>query len=744
MSVGKLLGAFEILGPLGAGGMGEVYRARDTRLKRDVAIKVLPRETADDAESIARLKREATLLASLNHPNIATIYGLDQEGGTHFLVLELIEGQSLAQRLLDERLSLEQALDVARQIADALEAAHERGVLHRDLKPSNVMLTRRDLVKVLDFGLAKSFAIAGVATDSTEITHQSNRLSGPHSIVGTLGYMSPEQLHGRPVDQRTDIWSFGCVLFEVLTGTKAFVGETLLDVLDRILKGDPAWDRLPASTPAAIESLVRRCLQKDVERRLHHIADARIEIEEALAPRKGVKSTEMREPSVAVLPFVNRSADPENEYFSDGLAEELIHELSRIKGLRIAARASSFQFKSESPDIHRIGARLGVDTVLDGSVRRIGNRVRVTVQLVNVADGYQLWSQRFDRDMQDVFAVQDEIAHAIVDNLQVAMADTHRKPLMKRYTENLDAYHLYMKGRFYWNKRHEGGLRQSMEYFTRAIEIDPGHALALTGLADAYWSLGIFMVRPPKEVFPLARSAALKALAIDDELAPAHTALALIKWVFDWDWTGAEEEFRRAIELDPTSSFAHGYYASLLSLLGRRDEATGEAQRSQDVDPFSSAACGMAGLNFALNAQYSRAIESCRQSLEIEPNYFGGGWVLAWIYDRLGRYDEALELLSTLCDRYGRRPMLSALLGHALGAMGRRDEARQILAELEEQSRTSYVSSVLFGWLNHGLGDMERANEWMEKAYGEQCSPISFFLYDRFEHFLRRMGLPGS
>jgi eukaryotic-like serine/threonine-protein kinase len=741
METGASLGSFAIVGPLGAGGMGIVYRARDAKLHRDVALKLLPPPLASDRQAIQRLNREARLLASLNHPNIATIHGVDAADGTTFLVLELIEGQSLAERLTSGALPLREALRVAQQVADALEATHAAGILHRDLKPSNIILTPRGLVKILDFGIAQTFGRSqpsGWAADESTTSNQN--VTGP-AFAGTTPYMSPEQVRGERLDQRSDIWAFGCVLYETLTAHRAFAGATALETIAGILEHDPGLDGLPPATPPDIRSLIRRCLNKDRIQRLHDIGDARIEIEETLA-RVSTPAAAREAASIAVLPFLNIGGDPENDYFGDGLAEELIDGLGRIKGLRVAARTSAFEFKTKKMDVRRIGEQLGVETILDGSVRTAGERVRVMAQLVSVRNGCQLWSQRFDGDMRDVFAIQDEIASAIVDKLRVEFGEGGGHPLVKRYTENLDAYHLYMKGRFYWAKRHEVGLHESLEFFRKATEIDPGHALAHTGIADVYWSLGLYMARPPVEVFPVARAAALRALTIDEELGAAHTALGVIRCFFDWDWAAAEREFHRAIELEPTSAFAHGYYAGLLTLTGRRAEALEQARRAQQVDPFSATARGLAALTLGLNEQYDEAAQVCRRGLDVEPDSFTDGWLVAWIDDRCGRYESAVERFDALCERPGRHRFLLPMLAHASARAGDARRAEDILAELEAHARETFIPALHFAWVHEALEHHDLATEWLERAYAERTNPASFLMYGRRDQLLRRMGVP--
>lgn len=743
---GTSLGRFEVVAPLGSGGMGEVYRARDTRLGREVAIKVLPSRLATDLRSRARLQREATLLASLNHPNIATIHGLEESSEIEYLVLELIDGRTLSSLISEEGLEIGDSLRIARDIADALAVAHEAGVVHRDLKPSNVMLTRRGQVKVLDFGLAKRVSLAaegpaGAPDAIVDLTRQG-------VLQGTPEYMSPERLEDQEPDERADIWAFGCLVFEMVTGMKAFQGRTPLATLAAVMTAEPDWDALPPALPEGLRSLLARCLEKDPTRRLEDISAAVSSLDQALAgtdpgraaglPARAAAPTT---PSIAVLPFANLSGQPESEYFAHGLADELIHELGRVKGLRVAARTSSFRVGGGRYDVREIGRRLGVDAVLDGGVRISGDRIRITAQLVNPSDGFQLWSQRFDRASSDLFEIQEEIAGAIVDKLEVELTETGETPVVRGYKESLEAQTLFMKGRYFWDKRHEVGLTRSMKLFGEAIAADPEHPGAHVGLADAYWSLGVYAIRPPREVFPKAEAAALRALELDEGHPGAHMALAMVRFVFDWDWEAAEREFRRSIRLNPHASLPHGYYAALLALLGRTEEALREAELCGSLDPFSASAHGLAALAIGLTGRHERALVICRQGLEVEPESYGDRWVLAWLHDRSGRPEEAAALLEDLTERFGRRGILLGMLGHALAAAGREEAARGVLGELGEAASAGFVSPAFIGWVHQALGETAEAAEWMERAYEQRSNPVLFADYEGFGEYLERMGL---
>jgi serine/threonine protein kinase/Flp pilus assembly protein TadD len=617
LAPGTRLGPYEIVAPLGAGGMGEVVRARDTRLGREVAIKGLPAAFAQQPERLARFEREARLLASLNHANIAAIYGLEESAGTSYLVLELVEGESLAQRLARGALPLREALEIAGQVAAAIEAAHERGIVHRDLKPGNIMITPARAVKVLDFGLAKGGAAEQASSPDLSLS-PTMALSGTVAgvILGTASYMSPEQARGRPVDRRADVWAFGCVLFECLGGRQAFAGDTVSDVIARILEREPDWNALPPGIPARLRDVTRRCLTKDVEARPRDIGDLRRELDAIaaeLSGPSGVRPAATERPSLAVLYFENLANDAESEYFCAGITEDILTDLSKIKGLRVASRNAVARYRGAPVDLSKVAAELGVGAVLEGSVRRAGGRVRISAQLVNAADGFHVWAERYDRTMEDVFAVQEEIASSIAEALRVALSPAEATALAKNRPRDVGAYDLYLKGRELYGRYTDASLHEGLERFRQATELDPEYALAWAGIADCYgqlcqWGRNVDVA----EVTRLGLEAARRAISLDPRLPEAHKAEAL-NLRFSGDTAGArtallraveadpkftpallnltvasfcdanlaeaERYVRRALEADPQEAFGHMWLITLTMLTRREDEALALAAR---------------------------------------------------------------------------------------------------------------------------------------------------------------------
>jgi len=749
--VGRTLGHYEVLEPLGAGGMGEVYRARDTRLERDVAIKVLPEELAKDPERLARFEREAF----------------------SFLVLELIEGETLEARLQQGPLEVEEALAVCSQVAAAIEAAHESGVIHRDLKPANVMVTRDGQAKVLDFGIAR--ARGHETTGGTvDISALSTQLTSAGSFIGTAPYMSPEMLRGKTIDRRADIWSFGCLLYEVLTGRGAFHRNTVAESLCAILEHEPDWAALPSDTPPAIRTLLRRALEKDEARRLRDAGDARLEIDDTLAelatPAVAGEETDragrdvLADPtalaapagtesfsSVAVLPFINMSADPEDEYFSDGITEEIINALAQLEDLRVAARTSSFAFKGPSPDIAEVATKLNVETVLEGSVRRAGDRLRITAQLINVADGFHLWSERFDREMDDVFAIQDEIAAAITDTFKVSLLGERTASTQLRHSEDLEAYQLYLKGRYFQAQRLEG-LAEAVGFFQQAVERDPHYALAHAGLAEAFIFMAVYNFLPPKEAFPEARRAAASALALDAQLAEAHVALAEINLFHDWDWAAARRGFAKALELrpqDPMMRIWLGYYHGIL---GEFDRALPLCTQAAEQDPLSLWVQGAFAMILYLARQFEDAVTVCEKMIELDRHnseaYRWGGKSLGL----LGRREQALEWLRQSVTLSGRNAWAINDLATTLAMSGQEGEARELLAELEERSREEWMPPMAISFAHGGLGEIDRALDWLERSYMERDVWFAAIRTDprfdpmredpRFEELLARLDFP--
>lgn len=720
LAPGSKLGLYEVLAPLGAGGMGEVYRARDPRLGRDVAVKVLPPEFALDPERLARFRREAQTLAGLNHPNIAAIYGLEETGPTPHLILELVEGETLAARLAHGPLPTRDALALGIQIAAAVEAAHERGIVHRDLKPGNVMINQSGMVKVLDFGLAKSDATASTEGETvaglTRAARAGDTVAGV--LLGTVAYMSPEQARGLPVDRRSDVWSFGCVLFECLAGRPPFTGATASDLIARILEREPDWTALPNATPARARDTLRRCLKKNADERPRDIRDVRLELVAAAAP--GGKADAGHEKSIAVLPFENQSG-VDDEYFADGVTDEILNALSQIEGLRVAARASCFAFKGRREDLRAIGERLDVATVLEGTVRRAGTRLRITVQLANASDGYQIWSERYDREVTDVFAVQDEIANAIATKLRGALHAEADRSRSRGRTKNLEAYELLLRGRALQTKRGRF-MPQAIACFEQAIALDPNYAEALAWLADSYRLRGVFGVAPTQFAMTKAKELAQRALAIDESLGDAWATLGSVAEQFERNFEESERLYRRAMEADPRNARARAQRALWRAFRGamQDDEAVAEARRAVQDDPLNAWVGGMLSYTLGVVGKHDESLVVAERSVALDPESFFAQWDLMRANAWAGRHDRALEMAPGLLAESGRHIWALGLLSWTYGQVGRLEEARACFDELEARSRHEFVSR---SWLSIGAasaGLEEPAMQWAERAVAER------------------------
>jgi eukaryotic-like serine/threonine-protein kinase len=761
---GARLGPYEILGSLGAGGMGEVWRAHDTRLGRDVAVKVLPPEFAADPERLRRFEREARATAALDHPNILAVFDVGTHDGSPYIVEQLLAGQSLRARLRQKAAAVPEAVDIAAQMARGLAAAHEKHIVHRDLKPENVFVTRDGVVKILDFGLAKLVETAPPGEADT-LSEAPAGVTALGRVLGTMAYMAPEQARGLPVDQRADIFALGIVLHELLSGERPFRGETCTDTIAAILKENPA--PLPISVPAALRSIVSRCLEKRPEDRYQSSRDLAHDLEAVLtrsreAPPQpvsepgrsrrrliaalagialliavGVLVVRLRRerepagaaapgaaappgiPSLAVLPFANLSADKENEYFSDGLAEDIIDALTQVPGLRVMARTSSFTFRGREADVREIGARLNVEHILEGSVRRSGSRIRVTAQLVKASDGYHLWSQRFDREMTDVFAIQDEISQAIVEKLRVRLAGD--RPLVKRHTENVEAYHLFLRGRHSVLRMTPESLAKGREYLEQAIALDPDYALAHAGMAEFSFVSSLWGFRHPKEDLLETKSAAMEALRLDDTLAEAHSMLGVVLGTFDFNWSDAERELRRALELNPASPIVrYNYGFWLLRPMGRPDEALAQLQRAVDLDPLSPNYNAWLGVLYNAKGQHELAIAQYRRAIELDPSLWRPHWLLAMAYGRTRGFEDAITEAQQACELSGGNAPTLGTLGMAYGLAGRRDEARAVLEELITTRRTTYVPPFAMTLVHLGLGELDQALDWLEKGVEER------------------------
>ncbi len=729
--IGRTIAHYQILEKLGEGGMGVVYKAHDTHLDRSVAIKVLRADAVTDSERRRRFVQEAKAASALNHPNIITIYDINRADGVDFIAMEYIPGRSLAEMVAGKGLPVAETLKYAVQIADALAMAHEAGIVHRDVKPANIMVTDKGLVKVLDFGLAK---LAETDIDATRTQEG--------GIAGTIAYMSPEQAEGKRVDSRSDVFSFGAVLYEMLSGRRAFAKASGISTLRAIVCDEPL--PLPVEAPAELQKIINRCLRKDPNERYHHTADLKLALEEYGRPRAAL-------PSIAVLPFANLSADKENEYFSDGLAEEILNALTKVPGLRVTARTSAFAFRGKDLSVREIGARLSVDHILEGSVRKAGNRVRVTAQLIKVADEYHLWSDRYDRELTDVFAIQDEISQAIVDKLRVELAPG--RPLVKRYTDNVEAYNLLLQARYHLFRFTPDALAKSKQYFEQAIALDPNYAPAHAGLAVFHWHTGFFGYRPPQDVLPDCRQCAWKALELDETIADAHAVMGILR-VLDFDWKGADRHYRRALELDPddtTVSMAFDYF--YLVPMGRLSEAVAASQRAVERDPLSSFAHWRLGVRFYLSREFELAAQKFHQALELEPTYSAANAYLALVCVQQRKFEEAIQAGAAAEAPYAGSPFAVGWVAAVYAQAGRVAEAQRRLEHLLDLAAKSYVPPTPIGWIYLALGDKDRAIEWFDKAIEGHDGMVLHLavdpIYDplradpRYHALLRKMNLEG-
>jgi eukaryotic-like serine/threonine-protein kinase len=712
--IGQTVSHYKILEKLGGGGMGVVYKAQDLKLDRPVALKFLPPELTRDAEAKERFVHEARAASALQHTNICVVHDVDEApDGQMFISMEYIEGETLKQKIERGPLKIEDALEIARQIAQGLTKAHEHGIVHRDIKPANVMVTSDSEAKIVDFGLAK---LSGRAM-----------LTKTASTLGTAAYMSPEQARGTEVDQRADIWSVGVVLYEMLTAQRPFKGDFESAVIYSILNEDPySVSELRKEIPKEVAYIVERALEKDPLKRQQSCRELLAELLAAQVQAESPVPDTQPNPSIAVLPFLNLSADPENEYFSDGLSEDIINSLTKIRDFRVVARTSAFSFKGKEMDIRDIGRKLNVEAVLEGSVRTTGNQVRITAQLINANDGYHIWSEQFNRVLGDVFVIQDQITLTIVEKLKVELLGGERSTLAKRSTLTHEAYDLYLRGRYCLNQRTEEMMKRAIRYFEQALQVEPEYAAALAGLADSYNLLGAgdYGVMPPDEAFPKARESAEKALALDSALAEAHTALGWTRTMFYWDFKSGEESYLQATKLNPGYATAHHWYAIHLSVLGRHSEACTEIGRAVDLDPLSL----IINSDFAwiLNRarKYDLAITQCQKTLALDPEFSVAHWNLGLALQSQGRYEEAITALTKAVSFSNGNPVFLASQGQAYALAGRKSDALELLSRLDRLSATKYVMPHLRGIIYLGLGDVDRALDWLEKGYHDRTDFI--------------------
>jgi eukaryotic-like serine/threonine-protein kinase len=774
--VGTTLGHYRITSLLGRGGMGEVYRARDLRLDREVAVKILPPRLANDPEALPRFEREAKAVAALSHPNILAIHDFGHEGGVHYAVMELLEGETLRARVSRGPLPWRQAARIAAAVADGLAAAHARGIIHRDLKPENVFLNADGQVKILDFGIARvrrqlgAPAGAGEAVTLLETTE-------PGRIIGTIGYMSPEQLRGEPTDAPSDIFSLGTVLFEMVAGERPFARESVTETMAAILRDEP-----PPLTGLRLdpefERLVLRCLQKQPRERLQSAHDLALELR-ALAsesqrlrlapapwprPRRAAVAAAValacalaalayllwpkQIDSLAVLPFTNASADPNAEYLSDGISESLINGLSQLPSLKVIARSSSFRYKGREADPQEVARALGVRAVVTGRIVQRGDRLLISVELTDAREKRHVWGEQYLRPKDDLLAVQVEISREIADKLRLKLTRADQQQLAKRETAKPEAYELLLKGRHLRNKGGTEDRKKAVEHFQRALELDPRYALAYAELGASYRDLVFASVYPPQEYTPRARQAVQRALELDPHLAEAHRALASLRRD-EWDWAGAENSLKRALELNPNLAVAHSGYASFLSLVGRHDEALAEARRARELDPLSLRADVNIGQRLFFARRYDEAVAALRKTLELDANYDPAHLYLGYAYTEKGMFAEAVAAFEQVIRLKGDTPSVQVYLAYAHAKAGRRDRAEAILRRLQEGGK--YVSPAELATVYAGMGDKERALGELEKAYAARDSQLQFLGVDpaldslraepRFADLLRRVRL---
>ena len=833
LEIGTVINHYRVLSSLGAGGMGEVYLAEDTRLGRKVALKLLPASFVKNADRLRRFEQEARAASALNHPNIITIHDIGQSDSTHFIATEYIEGETLRARLgAGPRLQLLEILDIGIQVAGALAAAHQAGIVHRDIKPENVMLRPDGYVKVLDFGIAKltDKFIEQESTNADSLDMEAPTLAVVETesnvILGSPSYMSPEQARGQKLDARTDIFSLGVVIYEMIAGRKPFLGDTVVDIVASILNQQPEPLSVHSpEVPDRIDRVVARAMSKDKGDRYQTAREFMIALKKqkqrlefdaglelSVSPDIGGGTTvairdvmpTLREgttgslttrrisiteqvtgtfkkpgavaligaaavalvilfflfiypdlgatramDSLAVLPFVNDSQDQNMDYLSDGITESLINNLSQSPNLKVMSRNSVFRYKGRYADAREVGHDLNVQAVLSGRIVQRGDNLSISVELVDAGDNSQVWGKQYNLNMAELLSVQEEIARLVTEKLRLRMTGEQKKRLTKTHTDSTEAYQLYLRGRYHWNKRTEEGLKRGIEYFDQAIEKDPTFALAYAGLADCYALLTEYSTIPPAESRQKAKAAAMRALEIDDTLAEAHTSLAAVH-EYDWNWAEAEREYRRAIEMNPNYATAHHWYAIFLGGRARFDEGLREIRRAQELDPLSLIINTGLGRLLYNARRNDEAIAQLKKTLEMDPAFPEAHFQLALAYEAKRMYGEALREFDLSRELY-KDPTMIGWSGRVYALMGNRDQALKVAEELKQTSKERYVSPYMLAIIYTALGDKEQAYEWLDRVYAERSYYVTWLKVDpvfdglradpRFIDFLRKVGL---
>jgi serine/threonine protein kinase/Tfp pilus assembly protein PilF len=752
--IGQTFSHYHILEKIGGGGMGVVFKAQDTRLRRFVALKFLPDNVSADPQALSRFQREARAISALNHANISTIYDIAEQDSKSFIVLEFLEGRTLKSQISVASVPFPEILDFAFQVSDAMHAAHSKGIIHRDITPANIFVTESGQVKVLDFGLAK-IADRDVPEGLTGTLSQ----TAIGVVMGTLPYMSPEQVQGIHVDHRTDIFSFGVLFYELATRQRPFGGATSADLITSILRDSPKpVSEFRSDLPLEFENVLARCLAKDVVNRYQSMKDLRDDL--AMLRRglqsdsiSGVSAAQTVRQSIAVLPFENMSSDPENDFFADGITEEISNALAQVKDLDVAARMSAFSFKGKQVDLRSVGEKLNVKMILEGSVRQAGNRLRIVAQLVNSADGFRLWSERYDRETRDVFDIQDEIARSVANHLQIILDGGPQYRLVKVGTKDLGAYQLYVKGRALLYERGQA-IPLALECCKKAVTLDPKYAQAWACLADAYNLLGLYGFLRPDAVRPLAKEAALRAVTLDSSLAEGHGSLALASMLWDWDWSKAEREYLHALELNPRYVQARtGYGLFYLQwVAGRFEEGIVQARQAVESDPISGYAMSVLAMTYLSAGLWVEATEFAHRGVELEHGGYFSRAVLQGALGLLGRFEESISVGQSVLALSGRHTWSMVIAALTYAYWGKTSDAKAIHAELLARSAREYVQPAMLAVSASAAGEPDEAIAHAREAYatrdcclifGKHWSVSNILRADpRFIEILEDLGLP--